>query len=933
MKILLIILNALLICTCPAGADIYKFDIGNTKSAIQDGFIQVVPGVWTKAGEAAFLSKSQWAEYEYLEFSIYTESSRTNLPNVPLGLNLYMPDKEHSFQKPLKELQIGQWIDFKIPLKELLNPASCTEMQFYLSESEYKDNDTVDFWIDRLVLTAGDKTAAPFVIDDCGETAVSKWSAAEATCTADSRHIKSGKTALRFHVDIDWKSGEAKYPVGWPRINKNMPGGLSVRDTVYDKYEDDHNGRSVPPPVWTCPLSQDSAVSDHPAEFTAPVKPGQYNAWVLCGVSQYRHSQLFDFEISSGSEKSRVQFENPYQYRHIFFKVNASDGVARITFKPNSIFAVCGIVLWPDDDDNLVQKEVIAPVKQVTDFLPPEELKKWMQEQPKPAVCWPSGSDKDKDRGYSIFQKHWAECVYPGTVPYAEDLNPELKAFASIGEYEPLTFTIHPHKSFPSVNVTVSDLKCELGRISSSAIDVRRVRYMNARPNYTVLNIYRVVPDVLMPFEPGQLTAGENTRIWLTIHVPDNAKAGLYKGSVTVAPEGARSTEIPIVFRVLPFKLAEDPDKIYGIYYHDALDDWNRAVDSASKEYYLRKSAWELQDMAAHGTRNVTTGLWCEPEKPGKPGIFNFNSDLMEMKVAAWRRHGFKPPFVLSVNAEGIYAKHVGQRPGSHLKGVKIPPPEYGEELTRMCRAIEAERITRGWPEFLYYPVDEPSINPDAIAFMVETLKAVRNAGVKTYVTADPANESFAPLKPYVDVWCTQPFLPSRDIILADKAARKVDYWCYPNHVNGENDHTPVNGARMTYGFGFWRSGFTTLIPWIYRADIGNPWNYLDGSAMDFFNRTEDNGRPIPVAMWEAYREGYDDYRYIYTLKKMISKAEAAGKKAQTAAKEAEADLDYIWNQIRVQAKYKHDNLWSPRETDAYRWLIAQHIMKLYETE
>jgi hypothetical protein len=329
----------------------------------------------------------------------------------------------------------------------------------------------------------------------------------------------------------------------------------------------------------------------------------------------------------------------------------------------------------------------------------------------------------------------------------------------------------------------------------------------------------------------------------------------------------------------------------------------------------------------------VVSGFWCAPEQPGKPGVYEFNSELMDMKVAAWRSYGFRPPVVIHVNAEGVYAKHTGSRPGSHLKGVKPPPPEYGEELTRMCRAIEAERVKRGWPEFLYYPVDEPSTNPDAIAFMIETLKAVRNAGVKTYVTADPSREGFAPLKPYVDVWCTQPFLPAREVILADKAARKVDYWCYPNHVNGENDHTPVNGARMTYGFGFWRSGFTTLIPWIYRADVGNTWNYLDGSAMDFFNRTEHNGRPIPVAMWEAYREGYDDYRYIYTLKKLIAKASSGSAKAQAAAKAAQADMDYVWNQIRVQAKYKYDDLWAPREADAYRWLIARHILSLRELE
>jgi hypothetical protein len=137
----------------------------------------------------------------------------------------------------------------------------------------------------------------------------------------------------------------------------------------------------------------------------------------------------------------------------------------------------------------------------------------------------------------------------------------------------------------------------------------------------------------------------------------------------------------------------------------------------------------------------------------------------------------------------------------------------------------------------------------------------------------------------------------------------------------------------MTYGFGFWRSGFTTLIPWIYRADCGNPWNYLDSKSMDFFNRTEDNGRPIPVAMWEAYREGYDDYRYVYTLQTLIAKAKTGNAKMRQLADDAEADLKYIWNRIRVQPKYKYDDLWAPREIDVYRWMVASHILKLQDSE
>jgi hypothetical protein len=277
---------------------------------------------------------------------------------------------------------------------------------------------------------------------------------------------------------------------------------------------------------------------------------------------------------------------------------------------------------------------------------------------------------------------------------------------------------------------------------------------------------------------------------------------------------------------------------------------------------------------------------------------------------------------------EGIYRKYVGEGYGTHLRAVKAPPPEFAAEVTAAVAEIERERKARGWPEFLYYPVDEPGTAPEAIRFMITVLQACRAVpGTRTFLTADPTHEAFQPLRPFVDVWCTQPFEPDRDTLLADTAQRGVEYWCYPNHVSGENDHTPVAGARMTYGFGFWRSGFRTLIPWIYQYTVGDPFNYLDGPMSDFFNRSEPDGTPIPVAMWEAFREGYDDYRYVYTLTQLLDRAKRAGKVKPAA--EAQAALDTVWNAIRVQPKYKHDGLWNCDDFDAYRWVIAQRILKL----
>jgi hypothetical protein len=154
-----------------------------------------------------------------------------------------------------------------------------------------------------------------------------------------------------------------------------------------------------------------------------------------------------------------------------------------------------------------------------------------------------------------------------------------------------------------------------------------------------------------------------------------------------------------------------------------------------------------------------------------------------------------------------------------------------------------------------------------------------------------------------------------------------LEYWSYPNHNSGENDHTLSIGTRMTYGFGLWQSGFKVLIPWIYSVSRHDQWNNLDSSSSDFGVRTAPDGRPIPTPLWEAYREGIDDGKYLYTLETLIRTAAERGFKKEAAA--AQADLDLVKKNMLIQERYRDKDLWAADTFDAYRWLLAENIMKL----
>lgn len=743
-----------------------------------------------------------------------------------------------------------------------------------------------------LALPAG----AAVVVFDMGSAQSALWPEAQAVTPQD---------VLGGARQIGWSSGE----------------GLSVSHKAWTTLvENTSRGTQDPPPIWTNPLTEDSVVGDRPASFVFPAAVGPWRVYVRCGVSAGSFAQYWDFDVTLDGQAWICQIEGPYRFLGHTFSVT-SEGRLELGLTPRSKWCLAGVVAWQPADEAQAQA-LIAKIEQ---WAPDEELSKW-KEDPRPSAgAEPPVTQAEQARGFYLWHRHWGQIVYPWTNPTPEEKVSTLRVFAAPGEYEPLTFTVRPLRDLGKATVKVE----AIGPVAPDNVEVRKVRFLAARPHYVGQYRYRIVPDILDRWESGPLAAGENARFWLTLRVPEMARPGQYRGRIVFTADG-QSMEIPVLLRVVGVKLQEDPQHTYAIYYRHSLDQAFGAPDEASRRYWERKAELEHADMVAHGTRNVTLSCWFrEADEQG-----NFDTAdafaRLDTKLKLAERFGFQPPFVMGFNTGGIYYKHMKERFGSHLSGVKAPPEAFFAEITAMVRTIEEERKRRGWPDFVYYPIDEPSASPEAVAFMVGVLKAVRAAGVRTYVTADPTNAGFEPMRPFVDVWCTQPFLPERDVLLADMKARSVEYWCYPNHINGENDHTPVAGARMTYGFGFWRSGFLRLIPWIYQSSTGDPFNYLDGAAMDFLNRSEPDGAPLPVALWEAYREGYDDYRYIYTLQQLIKKAQAStSREARQEAAVAEKTLDFVWQTIPVLPKYKYEGFWSPEEMDVYRWLIARRAERL----
>jgi len=120
--------------------------------------------------------QQNWSAYDYFHFSIYTDTSREALPTTPLGLIVYTPDKARAYHRTLKELKKGEWIEFLLPLSDIPRHDHVPQLQFFISESNYRDHDKLDFLIrDICLLRYAEPTVAGFAPGYAAIFADQRW--------------------------------------------------------------------------------------------------------------------------------------------------------------------------------------------------------------------------------------------------------------------------------------------------------------------------------------------------------------------------------------------------------------------------------------------------------------------------------------------------------------------------------------------------------------------------------------------------------------------------------------------------------------------------------------------------------------------------------------------------------------------------------------
>lgn len=468
-----------------------------------------------------------------------------------------------------------------------------------------------------------------------------------------------------------------------------------------------------------------------------------------------------------------------------------------------------------------------------------------------------------------------------------------LTASACAGEYEPLSVVAQALQDTPQLMVSCGALTGPAGTIPAGAVDIRVLKswYQGASTNIGYTKNKWLIPELLLKddrlvrvdtekqdnyvrstgadgseeyllcsdpdsanlkgvrpvdsatLKPVDLKAGEGREFWLTIHVPETAKAGTYTGTVSFT-SGAGKSELPLTLTVQPFAL--QPSRlIYSIYYRGVLSaDGQPTISSEGKSPEQYRA--EIANMKSHGVLYPTN--------------YQSKSDRLTQVLDIRKAEG------LPTDAFYNLGYGVGAQTAEQL-------PELRQQVKWWIDLLKGY----GYKDVYFYGIDEAT--GERLERQKAAWKATQESGGKTYVAC--YKKTFeamgALLNTAVLAGPPDPEEGAKYHSVGSQA------FCYANPQVGVEDPSVY---RRNFGLVLWKAGFDGAMDYAYQHGFGHVWNDFDDKTYRDHNFTYPTVTGvIDTVAWEGFREAVDDVRYVTTLEQAIGKAPAAKKKQAGEAK------------------------------------------------
>jgi hypothetical protein len=539
----------------------------------------------------------------------------------------------------------------------------------------------------------------------------------------------------------------------------------------------------------------------------------------------------------------------------------------------------------------------------------------------------PERDETEKRLGFYLWESNPSKVVYYySKAPVAR--KKEVKVWGTPGEIVSGSFCIRPFGKNEEIKISM-----EGGDLKDVTV-VREVKHLKKR---TGGNSYQVIP-IYLDAVTGLLEKEITTQYFLTVKIPENMNAGIYSGAVVIASKTS-TFKIPVVLRVLPFKLEEPPDNAWGMFYGN--HDWNGIYKLTGSErvFYPEKEPEMFQNMREHNCNSIAImgGAPYISQVDGRH-VFDYTkttgrwmSSLIDSMDNA-TKSGFKTVLLMSYPAY-LYNEAFSKK----YLGVPIMSEEWKNLISESVKDIIGLKNKNRWPQrLLFYAIDEPANGKKLTEDCITMCKIVKENVKDAQMAETLHRQTYKQLSPLVDVSILFAGHVDTEILKYFKE-NNTEYWLY----NGGSFGRFYKKDRMLNGFYLYRIGATGNFQWAYVWPQG-PYAYDDikdtkrgrGSGYYYIYPSEEGLKD--TLAWEGFRDGVTDYKYLYTLKKIVDGISASGdEKKKKEAVSAWLEIETLVNSLPVE--WGHAGIYNWLFTgdfhsdmmDAWRWQIAEKILHL----
>ncbi len=493
---------------------------------------------------------------------------------------------------------------------------------------------------------------------------------------------------------------------------------------------------------------------------------------------------------------------------------------------------------------------------------------------------------------------------------FSRDLGTRAQAEAFRDEVVSLQFAVRSPELLESFSAHCASLVGPPGQppnfLPCSWVEIRY-------PGYLLLDeIGQYSSDPLFLNPPKRLEPNWTQAVWLTIHIPKDAHAGIYVGKLVVRA-GSQEAVFTINLGVLDFAL---PDPAEWTFYLNIWQD-PAAVARWAKVPLWSEEHWKLleayaRDLAAHGEKSITTSILHDPWRSqtgnvfpsmvewrfpgewqvGQESKFQFDYSVFDRYVETMMKAGVHKSIhcFSMVNGPGETADcdvgYVDTTTGRlRIRHTTVGDAWYQRAWGAFLPAFVRHLQSRGWLARTYIGFDEKPQN-----ILKSILNELRAAApeLKIALAGGSSSQQSADAGDLTIYWddLAHPEVVSRLLEERRRVGPTVFYTaCAPWSPNTFM-YSPLWESRMLPWISL-RYGLSGYLRWAYQSWPDNLWKQpllYWHSGDNFFVYPGENG-PIESTRWEMLRQGIEDFEALRMLKSQLAELQKQPGRASDAAR------------------------------------------------